>query len=74
MTSGSLSMRVFRDADGNRKWAVFPFKLSSHHHIYIAKYLFSIRDDSYKNLGDTTVLAHEMFSSGCRPRLNNARA
>ena len=29
---------------------------------------------SIKNLGDTTVLAHEMFSSGCRPRLKNARA
>ena len=49
----------FWDADGNRKWIVFPFNLSSHNHIYIAKYLFSIRDDWYKNLGDTTVLACE---------------
>ena len=24
---------------------VFPFNLYSHNHIYIAKYLFSIRDD-----------------------------
>ena len=35
----------FWDADGNWKWAVFPFNLSSHNHTYIAKYLFSIRDD-----------------------------
>ena len=35
----------FWDADGNRKWAVFPLNLSSHNHIYIAQYLFSIRDD-----------------------------
>ena len=34
----------------------FPFSLSSHNHIYIAKYRFSIIDDYYKNLGDTTVL------------------
>ena len=34
----------FWDADGNRKWAVFPFKLPSHNHIHIAKYLFSIRN------------------------------
>ena len=34
----------FWEADGNRKWAVFPFNLPSHNHIHIAKYLFSIRD------------------------------
>ena len=60
-------MRVF-------ELAVFLFNWSSHNHIYIAKYLFSIRDDEYKNLGDTTVLPREMSSSGCRPRLKNARA
>ena len=49
-------------------------RLSSHNHICIAKYLFYIRDDKYKNWGDTTVLAREMFSSGCRPRLKNVRA
>ena len=64
----------FWDADGNRKWAVFPFNLSSHDPICIAKYLFSIRDAWYENLGDTTGLAREMSSSGCRPRLKNARA
>ena len=35
----------FWDADGNRKWAVFPLNLFSHNHIYIAKYLFSSTDD-----------------------------
>ena len=35
----------FWDADGNRKWAVFSFNLFSRNHIYIAKYLFSIRDN-----------------------------
>ena len=29
---------------------------------------------SVKNLGHNTVLACEIFSSGCRPRLKNARA
>ena len=64
----------FWDADGNRKWAVFLFNLSSHNYIYIAKYLFSIRDDRYKSRGDATVMAREMFPPGCRPRLKNARA
>ena len=64
----------FWDADGNQKWAVSPFNLSSDNHIYIAKYLFSIRDDSLKRLGDTTVLVQEMSSSGCRPPIRNARA
>ena len=42
--SRELKLARFWDADGNRKWAVFPFNLFSHNHIYIAKYLFSIRD------------------------------
>ena len=50
------------------------FNLPSHNHIHIAKNLFFIRDEQYKNLGDNTILAREMFSSGCRPRLKNARA
>ena len=64
----------FWDEDGNRKWAVFTFNLLSHNHNYIAEYRFSIRDEQYKNLGDNTVLACEIFSSGYRPRLKNARA
>ena len=64
----------FWDADGNRKWAVFPFNLSSHDRIFITKYLFSIRDAWYKNQENTTVLAREMSSSGCRPRLKNVHA
>ena len=31
------------------------------------------RDEQYKNIGDNTFLAREMFSSGCCPRLKNAR-
>jgi len=34
----------------------------------------SLEMSSIKNLGDNTVLACEIFSSGCRPRLKNARA
>ena len=64
----------FWDADGNRKWAILTFNLSTRNHIHIAKYLFFIRDEWYKNLGGNTVLACEVFSSGCRPRLKNARA
>ena len=64
----------FWDADVNRKWAVFPFNLSSHDRICITKYLFSIRDAWYKNLENTTVLAREMSSSDCRPRLKNVCA
>ena len=40
----------------------------------ITKYLFSVRDDKYKNLGDTTAQACEMFSSSCSLRLKNMRA
>ena len=64
----------FWDADGNRKWAVFTFNLPAHNHIHIAECLFSIRNEQYENLGDNAFLAREMFSSGCRPRLKNARA
>ena len=30
----------FWDADGNRKWAISTFNLSSQNHVHIAKYLF----------------------------------
>ena len=67
-------MRVFetRTATGSEPFHFF--NLPSHDYIHIAKYLFSIRDKWYKNLGDNAVLARKMFSSGCRPRLKNARA
>jgi len=42
--------------------------------MHIAKYVFFIRDKEYENLGDNMVLASEIFSSGCRPRLKNVRA
>lgn len=35
----------FWGAGGKRKWVVLPFNPSSHNHIYITKYLLSIRDD-----------------------------
>ena len=60
-----------RTATGSGLFSLF--NLPSHNHIHIAKYLFSIRDEQYKNLGDTTVPAREMLSSGCRPRLKNER-
>jgi len=34
-------------------------------HTHIAKCLFFIRDEEYKNLGDNTALVCEIFSSGC---------
>lgn len=58
------SKRRFGNADGNLTWTVFPFNLSD------ATYLSSIRE-KVKNLGDTAVLACEMFASGCRPFLKN---
>ena len=64
-------MQRFWATDGNRKCAVFVFNLSSHYHIYIVKYLFTSRDDYFENLRNTTVLAYEMFTSGCRPWLKN---
>ena len=70
----ALKQERFWDANCNRKWTGFTFILPSHNYIYIAKFIFSIRDEQHKNLGDNTVLARKMFSSGCRPRLKNARA
>ena len=43
--SRELKHARFLDTDGNRKLAVFPFSVSSHNHIYIAKYIFSIKND-----------------------------
>ena len=41
----SLITERFWDMVGNWKWAGFPFNLSSHNHICVAQYLFSIGDD-----------------------------
>ena len=41
----SLSMQRFWTTDGNRKCALFLFNLPSHYHIFIAKSLFTCRDD-----------------------------
>ena len=71
LTIGSLSTQRFWATDGNRKCAVSVFNSSSHYHIYIFKYLFTSRDDYFENLRETTALACEMFTSGCRPWLKN---
>ena len=47
----------FSDADGNWKWAVLTFHLHAHNHIHIAKYLFAIRNEKYKNLGERACLS-----------------
>ena len=64
-------MQRFRTTDGNRKSAVFLFNLFSHYHIFIVESLFTCRDVYFENLGKTTVLACELFTSGCRPWLKN---
>ena len=69
-----FSKTVGKTAEQMSVRAIFYFNLPSHNHIHIAKYFFSIRNEKYKNLGDNTVLACEIFSSSCRPRLKNARA
>ena len=71
ITLGSLSMQRFWATDVNRKCSVFLFNRSSHHHLYIAKCLFSSREDLFENLAETTALACEMLTSGCRPWLKN---
>ena len=55
-----LSQRRGVLSDGNMKWAVFLFNLSSHCYIYI---------DKFANLGETNVLAREIFTSCFRPWL-----
>ena len=45
VVDSELKQARFWDADGKRKWLVFPCNSSSRNHIYIAKSLFSIRDD-----------------------------
>ena len=73
---GSLSTRGFetQTVTGGELFSLFNINLPSHNHIHITKYLFFIRDEKYKNLGDNTDLAREMLSSSCHPTLKNARA
>lgn len=56
---GSLNTRRFW---ANQKWAVFLCNMSSHHHICIVNCLFTSREDSFENLGETIVLAGKMFT------------
>ena len=69
---GPPCLRENRTATGKELFSRLTYLHNNN--IYIAKYLFSIRDDYYKILGDTTVLAREMFSSDRRSRVKNARA
>ena len=56
-----LKHERFWEADGNRKWAVVPFNLSSHNHNHIANYLFSITDD-WSNIWETSLSWHAKCS------------
>ena len=68
---GSLTMQRFWATDSNRKCTVFVFNFSSHYHINVVKSLFTSRYHLFENLRETTVLAREVFTSGCCPWLKN---
>ena len=72
---GSISTRVFetRTATGSELFSLLTCLHTTKFALH-AKYLFSVKDAWYKNLGDTIILAREMSSSGCRPRLKNVHA
>ena len=57
ITTGSSSSVRFRATAENRKRDVFLLDLSSHLHIFIAKNLFSSRDDWFEIRRETTALA-----------------
>ena len=63
----SWSTRSFWATDGKQKWAVFFFNLSSHYLIYIVKYIFTRK--YFENIGEATVLACQIFTSGFLPWL-----
>ena len=71
-TLGSLSTRVFetRMATGSELFSL----LTCPHTTTFTLVSIFFKDEEYKNLRDNTFLARKMFSSGCRPRLKNARA
>ena len=67
-------MRVFetRTATGSE---LFSLLTCLHTTAFALPSIFSpLEMRGIKNLGDTTVLAREISSSGCRPRLKNVRA
>ena len=69
-----LSMRVFetRTASGSVLFSLLTCFCTT---TFILLSIFSLLEMiSIKSWGDTTVLAREMFFSGCRQRLKNARA
>ena len=74
LLAGSLSMRasVTRTSTGGELISILNLPL--HNYIHITKFIFFNRDEQYNNLGDNMGLALKMLSTGCRPRLKNARA
>ena len=66
---GKLNSRRFNVTD--RRKGGFPSEMSLHYHIYIVKYIFTSRDDKFENLGESTVCACEMFTSGFCSWLRN---
>ena len=71
---GNLSTRVFetRTVAGSELLSLLT---CPHTTTFTLLSIFSALEmSSIKKLGDNTVLACEIFSSGCRPRLKNARA
>ena len=68
-TLWSLSGRPFLATACNRNWAVFLFNITFT--LLSIFPLVEIRQISFKNLAETTVLACEMFPSGFRPWFKN---
>ena len=71
---GSFSTHIFEKRTGNRNEQ---FSLTTFLHTAILTLLSSFSPlgmISIKTLGDTTVLACKMFSSGCRPHVKNSCA
>ena len=74
VTLGSLSTHVFetRMATGSELFSLLTYP---HTTAFTLLSIFSLLEmSSIKRLGDNTVLANKIFSSGCRSRLKIARA
>ena len=68
---GSWSTQRFWATDGNRKCAVFLLTCLHTTTFTLLRLFFTTRDDQFENLVDTTALACETFTSGCRPWRKN---
>ena len=54
---GALSKGIFEPRKSNGSESFFPFDISWHHQICIARGLYSLRDDLPENIGKTTTQA-----------------